>query len=99
MLAIELKHLGGMLTRQMQRVIREKGGSSMVPEQHKAFSDLHEKGGLLAPERSVPYVVRFRELIYIRPGAVIAGLAVQGSRDLTGQYLEWSDPALAEFQL
>jgi len=25
----------------------------MVPEQHKAFSDLHEKGGLLAPERSV----------------------------------------------
>ena len=38
---------------QMQKLIRETGGSSMDADVHANFVDSHAKGKLLAPELSV----------------------------------------------
>ena len=56
----------------------------MDPEERAKFTSIHEKGQLLDPKL---------------PGGVIAGLGIDGPKDLSGEYLEWSDDRLAPFKL
>ncbi|WVR09472.1 hypothetical protein IAU60_006539 [Kwoniella sp. DSM 27419] len=64
----------------MQAHLRTNGPKTMHPSEMVKFTDAHEKGQLLAPEL---------------PGAIIAGLAVAGPADLSGEYLNWSDERLS----
>ena len=83
----------------MQKLIRETGGSSMDPEVHANFIDTHAKGKLLAPDLSVFHLSSMLSRLICRPGAAIAGLAVSGSAELSGEYIQWSDERLTDYQL
>lgn len=68
----------------MQELLRNIDNGVMDPEEHVKFTTAHEKGQLLDPKL---------------PGGVIAGLALDGPKDLSGEYLEWSDERLSSFKL
>ncbi|KAI9353403.1 hypothetical protein DFJ73DRAFT_828479 [Zopfochytrium polystomum] len=75
----------GVVDTEMQAIIREgKHASSMTADKHQSFVKLHEDGKLLPPEK---------------PGHVIAELALRAPSELTGKFITWSDPLLADFQL
>ncbi|WVF67512.1 hypothetical protein IAT40_002268 [Kwoniella sp. CBS 6097] len=63
----------------MQALLRDKGPSSMHPSEMVKFQSAFEKGELLAPEQ---------------PGVIIAGLAVAGPPELSGEYINWADERL-----
>jgi hypothetical protein len=69
---------------QMQGLLRSLEGGVMDPEEHVKFTQAHEKGQLLAPEL---------------PGGVIAGLAIDGPKDLSGEYLDWADERLTAYKI
>ncbi|OCF32718.1 cytoplasmic protein [Kwoniella heveanensis CBS 569] len=69
----------GMVNTDMQALLRDKGPSSMHPSEMVKFQSAFEKGELLPPEQ---------------PGAIIAGLAVAGPNELSGEYINWADERL-----
>ncbi|KAG6991025.1 sterol 24-C-methyltransferase [Physcia stellaris] len=73
----------GVVDTDMQRDIREVHGPGMLEKDVARYHKLHKEGGLLKPEQ---------------PGHVIAKLAVDGPRDLTGRFLSWNDKDLSSFQ-
>lgn len=64
----------GVVDTDMQRDIREVHGPGMLEKDVARYHKLHKEGGLLKPEQ---------------PGHVIAKLAVDGPRDLTGRFLRY----------
>lgn len=62
----------GVVDTEMQREIREVHGPRMQEQDVARFHKLHEEGGLLRPEQ---------------PGHVIAKLAVDGPKELSGRFL------------
>ena len=82
----------------MQKRLREKGGSFLDPELVAALIKAFEKGALLRPEQSVKHTMSISQADDSRPGAAIAALALNGPAELSGQYLDWSDERLAEYQ-
>lgn len=80
----------------MQKRLREKGGSFLDPELVAALIKAFEKGALLRPEQSVKHTMSISQAD--GPGSAIAGLAVNGPAELSGQYIDWSDERLAKYQ-
>ncbi len=71
----------------------------MHPSDMEKFVTAFEGGKLLPPEQSVlPSARTMTCADDLRPGAVIAGLAVGGPIDLSGEYLNWEDDRLASFR-
>nr|XP_018261624.1 cytoplasmic protein [Kwoniella dejecticola CBS 10117]OBR83782.1 cytoplasmic protein [Kwoniella dejecticola CBS 10117] len=64
-------------------LLRNEGPATMHPDEMVKFQNAHKNGELLAPEQ---------------PGSVIAGLAIDGSLELTGEYINWADDRLKSFQ-
>ncbi|KAI9097300.1 hypothetical protein DFS34DRAFT_642962 [Phlyctochytrium arcticum] len=73
----------GVVDTEMQRTIREMGRQAMGEESHRLFLSFKEDGKLLSPDV---------------PGYVIAKLALEAPKDISGQFINWSDERLASFQ-
>ena len=58
----------------MQAVLRSDGAASMKESTHQEFVQTHLDGKLLKPED---------------PGHVIASLALNATKDLSGQFVSW----------
>ncbi|KAI9637387.1 uncharacterized protein MKK02DRAFT_23892 [Dioszegia hungarica] len=74
----------GVINTDMQSLLRDKGPGVMDPTQLQKFQDMYDNGQLLPPDE---------------PGAVLAGLAVKGPIELTGEYIEWKDDRLSHLRL
>ncbi|KAL9037321.1 MAG: hypothetical protein Q9180_003786 [Flavoplaca navasiana] len=73
----------GVVDTQMQSDIRNVHSSLMDEKDVAKFQTLHQEGQLLKPEQ---------------PGYVIARLALDASRQLSGRFLDWAAPELADYQ-
>ncbi|TKX25672.1 oxidoreductase-like protein 14 [Elsinoe australis] len=73
----------GVVDTAMQQAIREDHGTVMDKDATARFKDLHSKGELLKPEQ---------------PGHVMAQLATDAPKDISGVFLPWNDERLAAFQ-
>ena len=73
----------GVVDTEMQKDIREKHNHAMDASDAAKFKELKETGGLLKPEQ---------------PGHVMARLAVEPPRDLTGKFLTWNAEELKSYQ-
>jgi len=82
----------------MQKRLRERGESFLDPKLVAALIKAFEKGALLRPEQSVKHTISISQADDFRPGSAIAGLAVNGPAELSGQYIDWSDERLAKYQ-
>ncbi|KAJ2849352.1 hypothetical protein IWW36_002689 [Coemansia brasiliensis] len=67
----------GVVDTEMQDFIREKGEDHMHKEDYEKFVKLHRDGELLAPEK---------------PARVIARLALEAPRELSGKFFSWDSP-------
>jgi hypothetical protein len=56
----------------------------MDKDEHAKFTSAHASGQLLDP---------------VLPASVIAGLALDGPKELSGEYLEWSDERLTRYTI
>lgn len=72
-----------MVDTQMQTDIRGKYLSNMDEDDQVKFTGAHKEGKLLPPEK---------------PGHVIARLATDAKKELSGLFLSWSDEKLAAYQ-
>ncbi|OXB35803.1 cytoplasmic protein [Cryptococcus neoformans] len=73
----------GMVNTDMQSFLRTHGPAEMSPTDMAKFQSAYEKGELLAPEQ---------------PGSVLAGMAVNGPIELSGEYINWADERFKAFQ-
>ena len=73
----------GVVDTQMQTDIREKHHPFMEPEDAKRFAQLKSSGSLLRPEQ---------------PGHVMARLALEAHKELSGKFLSWNAEELAPYQ-
>ncbi|KZF21249.1 short-chain dehydrogenase [Xylona heveae TC161] len=73
----------GVVDTEMQTDIRGVHTQYMDAKEAEKFSKLKNEGGLLKPEQ---------------PGTVIANLALKAPKELSGQFVNWSDEELKEFQ-
>ena len=73
----------GTVDTQMQQDIREKHDTAMDANDAKKFAELKSSGSLLKPEQ---------------PGHVIAKLVLEGSKELSGKFLQWNAEELEAFQ-
>ncbi|KAL8682825.1 MAG: hypothetical protein Q9186_001154 [Xanthomendoza sp. 1 TL-2023] len=73
----------GVVDTQMQIDIRDLHSALMDEKDVTKFQTLHRQGQLVKPEE---------------PGHVIARLAVGASKQLSGQFLDWAAPELADYQ-
>jgi NAD(P)-dependent dehydrogenase (short-subunit alcohol dehydrogenase family) len=69
----------GKVDTAMQAVIREEGGTGMLPADHELFVKLYESGELESPEG---------------PGTAIAALALYAPHTMSGEYVSWNDEAV-----
>ncbi|OQU95240.1 hypothetical protein CLAIMM_01476 isoform 3 [Cladophialophora immunda] len=74
----------GVVDTAMQMDIREKFLHNMDEKDQQKFLSAKSDGKLLPPEK---------------PGNVIAELAVKAKKELSGLFLSWDDPQLAEYQV
>ena len=73
----------GVVDTDMQKQLREVHYSLMDKKDNVKFLGLHESGKLLKPEQ---------------PGHVIAKMALDPPKELSGQYVDWEGKELARFQ-
>ncbi|TPX70336.1 hypothetical protein SpCBS45565_g01734 [Spizellomyces sp. 'palustris'] len=73
----------GVVDTDMQTLIRETGRTAMGDASHDQFVQFKEQGKLLHPDV---------------PGYVIAKLALDAPKELSGQFISWNDAKLAAFQ-
>jgi len=73
----------GVVDTAMQSDLREKFVQNMDDEHQQKFLSLKTEGKLLPPEK---------------PGNMIAELAVRAQQELSGSFLNWDDPKLAQDQ-
>ena len=71
----------GVVDTGMQAQIRAEGATAMTPEKAEYFKRLKADGELLAPEV---------------PARKIAWLALEASPDLSGRFMEYDDPRIAD---
>ncbi|KAF2271817.1 NAD(P)-binding protein [Westerdykella ornata] len=69
----------GVVDTEMQREIREKHRDAMSAKDAEKFAGLKSRGVLLRPEQ---------------PGHVIARLAVEAAKELSGRFVNWNDESL-----
>jgi NAD(P)-dependent dehydrogenase (short-subunit alcohol dehydrogenase family) len=62
----------GMVDTEMQRELREDHATTLEPHIHSKFTTVHKEGKLLKPEQ---------------PGHVMAKLALDAPKELTGKFL------------
>ncbi|KAI4229044.1 MAG: hypothetical protein L6R36_001192 [Xanthoria steineri] len=74
----------GVVDTQMQSDVRNVHSALMDEKDVAKFHTLHRQGQLVKPEQS---------------GGVIARLAVDAPKQLSGQFLDWAAPELAEYQV
>ncbi|WRT68569.1 uncharacterized protein IL334_005547 [Kwoniella shivajii] len=67
----------------MQGLLRTNGPGTMHPDEMVKFQNAYEKGELLKPEQ---------------PGAIIAGLAISGPIEISGEYINWADERLEAYR-
>lgn len=67
----------------MQELIRGDISRNMNKDEADKFINAHKDGKLLPPDK---------------PGNVMARLATDAAKDLSGAFLTWSDPKLAAYQ-
>ncbi|KAJ1678457.1 hypothetical protein EV182_004012 [Spiromyces aspiralis] len=72
----------GVVKTEMQASIYEEGAKHMDPEEYKKFKDLRQNNALLPPEV---------------PGAVIANLALDAKKELSGKFLSFDDEMLSSY--
>lgn len=73
----------GVVDTDMQVSIREAHHKAMDEKDAAKFRELKETGGLLRPDQ---------------PGNVMAKLALDAPKELSGQFMSWNDEKLASFQ-
>ncbi|KAK5020624.1 hypothetical protein LTR16_001052 [Cryomyces antarcticus] len=73
----------GVVDTEMQRELREVHHESMDRKDAAKFAELKSTGRLLRPEQ---------------PGHVMAKLALDAPREMSGKFLSWDDESLARFQ-
>lgn len=73
----------GVVDTDMQVSIRNTHSGAMDEKDAAKFHELKETGGLLKPEQ---------------PGNVMAKLAVDAPKEVSGKFLSWDDDALEAFQ-
>ncbi|KAJ2358782.1 hypothetical protein GGF43_000585 [Coemansia sp. RSA 2618] len=73
----------GVMDTKMQEFIRKEGKDTMHPDDYEKFTKLHEDEELLSPEK---------------PAYVIARLALEASRDLSGKFFSWDSAEVARFR-
>ncbi|KAF1352411.1 short-chain dehydrogenase [Delphinella strobiligena] len=73
----------GVVDTDMQVSIRNTHSGNMDDKDAAKFKELKETGGLLRPDQ---------------PGNVMAKLAVDAPKDLSGKFLSWDDAKLSAFQ-
>lgn len=73
----------GVVDTDMQLSIRDVHSSSMDAKDAAKFKELKEGGGLLKPEQ---------------PGNVMARLALDAPKELSGKFLSWNDESLGAYQ-
>ncbi|GAA5894498.1 uncharacterized protein JCM6883_002120 [Sporobolomyces salmoneus] len=66
----------GVVDSEMQEIIREKGMEHMKQSEHDKFTGLHSRGELLPPSK---------------PGMSLASLAINATRDLSGEFVNWDE--------
>ncbi|KAL7422460.1 hypothetical protein Q5752_003108 [Cryptotrichosporon argae] len=74
----------GLVDTDMQALIRSAGPGHMSATDMPKFIAAHESGQLLDPRA---------------PGAVIAGLALAGPSEASGEFLNWEDERLAPYRI
>ena len=72
-----------MVATQMQTDIRSKYAHNMDASDTKKFADAYEQGKLLKPEQ---------------PGNVMGRLALKAEKGLSGEFVQWNDERLKEYQ-
>lgn len=73
----------GRVDTDMQKEIREKGQGAMSDKEYADFVSVFEEGKLNKPEW---------------PAQVIAKLSLDAKSDLSGKYVEWNGPEVAEYR-
>lgn len=73
----------GVVATEMQSVIRNTGTGGMLPADHKKFVDLHENGKLASPDV---------------PASVIVRLALDATKELSGQFVNIDGPECAPYK-
>lgn len=73
----------GVVDTDMQVSIRNTHSGNMDEKDAAKFKELKETGGLLRPDQ---------------PGNVMAKLAVDAPKELSGKFLSWNDATLSAFQ-
>ncbi|KAJ4388491.1 hypothetical protein N0V85_007496 [Neurospora sp. IMI 360204] len=73
----------GRVDTDMQKEIREKGRGAMSDKEYADFVSVFEEGKLNKPEW---------------PAQVIAKLSLDAKPDLSGKYVEWNGPEVAEYR-
>ncbi|KAJ2783520.1 hypothetical protein H4R18_001653 [Coemansia javaensis] len=73
----------GVMDTDMQEFVREKCREGMKASEHDKFVKMHSEDKLLDPTI---------------PAYVIARIALEGSRDMSGKFYSWDDPQLDRFR-
>ncbi|KAF9464480.1 hypothetical protein BDZ94DRAFT_1354388 [Collybia nuda] len=73
----------GMVDTNMQTQIRQNGASLMTEKDHQIFKDVHSSGKLVKPEDA---------------GHVIAALALQAHKHMSGRFMSWDSEECKEFK-
>lgn len=73
----------GVVDTEMQREVREVHSTTMQEKDVAKFHQLHKDGSLLKPEQ---------------PGHVIAKLALDAPKELSGNFVSWNAEELSSFQ-
>lgn len=73
----------GMVDTAMQEIIRGEMQANMNEDEGTKFVNAHKEGKLLPATK---------------PGHVMARLAIDADKDLSGKFLTWSDAELAKYQ-
>ncbi|KAG0342664.1 hypothetical protein BG004_005615 [Podila humilis] len=73
----------GVVETDMQRLVRTEGAKTMTPTQHAKFTNLHLNKEVLHPDQ---------------PGEVLAALAVNAEKSLSGKSFVWNSEELAAYR-
>ncbi|KAJ6485123.1 hypothetical protein C8R47DRAFT_548573 [Mycena vitilis] len=73
----------GMVQTDMQAALRQTGAPHMTPKDYQSFVAAHTDGKLLKPED---------------PGHVIASLALNAAKSMSGQFVSWDAPECANYR-
>lgn len=73
----------GVVDTEMQGAIRSRGAEHMTEKDHARFTGMHAEGKLVKPEEA---------------GAVLAALALRGSKELSGSFVSWDAEEMKSYR-